>query len=221
MDDIMLMEYLRSKGIEDMSEHEFVSKFKDFMHKYGKTSYMRYPEDDYEDDYPMYDMKYRRGMGMRKHQDYESPYMNDLNIHYKKYGKPYGGIHRMYDDYPESNIMYSMQEHHKTHFDESHAKHIVSNMYHTENGKTHSGEKFSMMKAKEVQDRYRGMLSTDITLADIYVAINAQYHDYCELFKSWFGGNIESKIIESAIVFWFKDTDYDKGFKLTEYFKEN
>ena len=94
-------------------------------------------------------------------------------------------------------------------------------MYHTENGKTHSGEKFSMMKAKEVQDRYRGMLSTDITLADIYVAINAQYHDYCELFKSWFGGNIESKIIESAIVFWFKDTDYDKGFKLTEYFKEN
>jgi hypothetical protein len=57
--------------------------------------------------------------------------------------------------------------------------------------------------------------------ADVYVAINAQYHDYCELFKSWFNDGIEQKIIESAVVFWFKDDDYKDGFKLWNYFKED
>lgn len=33
----------------------------------------------------------------------------------------------------------------------------------------------------------------------MYVAINSQYHDYVELFKSWFGDNVDQKIIESAI----------------------
>ena len=223
MDEFMLMEYLKSKGMGDMSEKEFVHKFKEFMNKNEKTSYMRYPEDDYEDDYPMYDMKYRKGMGMRKHQDYESPYMNDLNIHYKKYGKPYGGFNMMQDDmmdYPMPNARKAkgmMDEH----FNEAHAKYVVSEMYHVENGRKHVGEKFDMNKAKEVQERYRGMIPYNVTVADIYVAINAQYHDYEELFKTWFGSNIDSKIIESAIVFWFKDTDYKKGFKLTEYFKED
>ena len=27
------------------------------------------------------------------------------------------------------------------------------------------------------------------------------------LFKSWFGNDIEQKIIESAIIYWFKDDD--------------
>lgn len=44
---------------------------------------------------------------------------------------------------------------------------------------------------------------------DVYVAINAQYHDYCKLFDSWFGGNIDNKVFESAITFWFKDVDFD------------
>lgn len=57
--------------------------------------------------------------------------------------------------------------------------------------------------------------------ATAYVAINAQYHDYCELFKSWFNDGIEQKIIESAVVFWFKDDDYKDGFKLWNYFKED
>ena len=57
--------------------------------------------------------------------------------------------------------------------------------------------------------------------ADVYVAINAQYHDYCELFKSWFGDGVEQKIIESAVIFWFKDDDYKDGFKLWNYFKED
>lgn len=47
------------------------------------------------------------------------------------------------------------------------------------------------------------------------------YHDYCELFKSWFGDGVEQKIIESAVIFWFKDDDYKDGFKLWNYFKED
>lgn len=39
---------------------------------------------------------------------------------------------------------------------------------------------------------------------DVYVALNAQYHDNIELYKEWFGEdnieNIKDKIIESAIV---------------------
>lgn len=33
----------------------------------------------------------------------------------------------------------------------------------------------------------RGILPTSATVADVYVAINSQYHDYAELFKNWFG----------------------------------
>ena len=46
-------------------------------------------------------------------------------------------------------------------------------------------------------------------------------HDYCELFKSWFSDGIEQKIIESAVIFWFKDDDYKDCFKLWNYLKED
>lgn len=54
----------------------------------------------------------------------------------------------------------------------------------------------------------------------IDVAINAQYHDYAKLFEEWFGGNIDNKVFESAITFWFKDVDFD-GDKVWEYFHMN
>jgi hypothetical protein len=53
-----------------------------------------------------------------------------------------------------------------------------------------------------------------------YVAINAQYHDYAKLFEEWFGGNIDNKVFESAITFWFKDVDFDDD-KVWEYFHMN
>jgi hypothetical protein len=59
-----------------------------------------------------------------------------------------------------------------------------------------------------------------ITPTDVYVAINSQYHDYVELFKSWFGDNVDQKIIESAIIFWFKDVDCKSRNKVVSYFKE-
>lgn len=39
-------------------------------------------------------------------------------------------------------------------------------------------------------------------------------------FKSWFSDGIEQKIVESAIMFWFKDADSKAGNKVVEYFKE-
>lgn len=83
------------------------------------------------------------------------------------------------------------------------------------------GEKFDMHKAKEICERYRGILPTSATVADVYVAINSQYHDYAELFKNWFGDGIEQKIVESAIVFWFKDADSKSENKVVGYFREH
>lgn len=60
----------------------------------------------------------------------------------------------------------------------------------------------------------------DVEPCDAYVAINAQYHDYAKLFEEWFGGNIDNKVFESAITFWFKDVDFD-GDKVWEYFHMN
>lgn len=62
--------------------------------------------------------------------------------------------------------------------------------------------------------------ANDVEPCDVYVAINAQYHDYAKLFEEWFGGNIDNKVFESAITFWFKDVDFD-GDKVWEYFHMN
>lgn len=107
------------------------------------------------------------------------------------------------------------------HFNESTAKYLVSQMYHTSGGRKFVGEKYDMSKAKEVAERYRGIIPQSATYADVYVALNAQYHDYCELLKAWFGDNIDTKVVESAINFWFKDDDYKGGgSKVYKYFRE-
>lgn len=69
-------------------------------------------------------------------------------------------------------------------------------------------------------ERYKEVLPNDVEPCDVYVAINAQYHDYAKLFEEWFGGNIDNKVFESAITFWFKDVDFD-GDKIWEYFHMN
>nr|UWG04647.1 MAG: hypothetical protein [Bacteriophage sp.] len=69
-------------------------------------------------------------------------------------------------------------------------------------------------------ERYKEVLLNDVEPCDVYVAINAQYHDYAKLFEEWFGGNIDNKVFESAITFWFKGVDFD-GDKVWEYFHMN
>ena len=219
MDEIMLMEYLKSKGMGNLSEQEFIHKFKEFMYKENEHPYMSHPKEIDYWDYPEdVEVKYRRGRPMKRNQlGYYDMYVEypEYAAHSElKYGKPHEDV----EGYPTHNKKV-LKDGYNEHFNDHYAKYIVSEMYHIDNGKKCVGEFFDMHKAKEIQERYRGIISSDITAADIYVAINAQYHDYCELFKTWFGGNIDSKIIESAMVFWFKDIDYNKGFKLTDYFK--
>lgn len=75
-------------------------------------------------------------------------------------------------------------------------------------------------KAHEVCNKFKDKLEEDIEVADVYVAINAQYHDYCKLFEKWFGkGNFDDMIFESAIDFWFDDVDFGED-KLWKYFNE-
>ena len=93
-------------------------------------------------------------------------------------------------------------------------------MYHVKDNKKYIGEKYDMNKAHEICERYKEVLPNDVEPCDVYVAINAQYHDYAKLFEEWFGGNIDNKVFESAITFWFKDADFD-GDKVWEYFHMN
>lgn len=106
------------------------------------------------------------------------------------------------------------------HFNEYEAKEVVEQMYHVKDNKKYIGEKYDMNKAREICERYKEVLPNDVEPCDVYVAINAQYHDYAKLFEEWFGGNIDNKVFESAITFWFKNVDFD-GDKVWEYFHMN
>lgn len=106
------------------------------------------------------------------------------------------------------------------HFNKQEAKQTVDEMYHVKDGKKYIGEKYDMQKAHEVCNKFKDKLEEDIEVADVYVAINAQYHDYCKLFEKWFGkGNFDDMIFESAIDFWFDDVDFRED-KLWKYFNE-
>ena len=116
----------------------------------------------------------------------------------------------------QQNMLLSNQDY----FDEYEAKEVVEQMYHVKDNKKYIGEKYDMNKAHEICERYKEVLPNDVEPCDVYVAINAQYHDYAKLFEEWFGGNIDNKVFESAITFWFKDVDFD-GDKVWEYFHMN
>ena len=124
----------------------------------------------------------------------------------------------------ESSSSYESPHHKEVDFSkpmtEMEAKEVVAKMWHYEDDEKEKGEHFSMHKAKEVCEMYDSILPDTVKYTEIYVAINAQYHDYEELFKHWFGHNIDSKIIESAIVFWFGDVDYPHYSKVSKYFKD-
>ena len=78
--------------------------------------------------------------------------------------------------------------------------------------------RLNLHKAKEICERYKGVLPSTVTYCDIYIVINSHYHDYVTLYKSWFGDNVDCKIIESAIVFWFMDDDYQYEKKVEKFY---
>lgn len=179
MDELMLIEYMKNKGMDNLNEEEFMAKFKEMSERNShRFDTMTEP---YNEPY-----------------NYKNNYDRDM--------------YRVYDQ-----MKNSLPE--QEHFNGPYAKYIVSNMCHYEGNKKYTGEKYNMEKAKDVFNRYRGMIPTNVTHTDIYVALNSQYHSYAYLFKMWFGDNIDQKIIDSAILFWFKDPSYKKGFKLCNYYK--
>lgn len=213
MEEIMLKEYLDSKS-RGMTDHEFMDRMRRF-----------FSEDNYN-----------RGMSRNSGWDNGSRlYYNGDNYNKMIYG---GYINRHSDsqlqdileelNYEDKQRLMEMMQGHNSYrgmrymqsgqFDESHARQIVSQMYHITGDKKYMGEKYDMNKAKEILSKYNGSIHAEPI--DVYIAINAQYHDYCELFKSWFGSNIDHKIIESAMTFWFKDVDYTGGNKVHKYFEE-
>ena len=106
---------------------------------------------------------------------------------------------------------------------EEYAKWQVSTMHHTaDNGKVCKGEIYNYDCAKNVFDKYVRNINSSITVWDVYVAINAQYHDYVRLYSEWFRNinknELDNKIIESAITFYFKDEDSGST-KTWNYFK--
>lgn len=89
-------------------------------------------------------------------------------------------------------------------------------------GKICKGEIYNYDCAKNVFDKYVRNINSSITVWDVYVAINAQYHDYIRLYSEWFRNinknELDNKIIESAIIFYFKDEDSGST-KTWNYFK--
>jgi hypothetical protein len=109
------------------------------------------------------------------------------------------------------------------HFTEPYALYQVSQMYHTNNkGVKIDTPLFSIENTKKIYDRRIRPLNKDATMWDVYVALNAQYHDNIDLYEKWFSNandsEIEEKIIEATIANWFEDEDASSD-KVWEYFR--
>lgn len=99
----------------------------------------------------------------------------------------------------------------------------VSQMYHTNNkGVKIDTPLFSIENAKKIYNRRIRPLNKDVTMWDVYVVLNAQYHDNIDLYEKWFSNandsEIEEKIIEATIANWFEDEDASSD-KVWEYFR--
>jgi hypothetical protein len=206
MDDVWMLEMMRKRGREDKEFSNFMkNRFTEYA-RGGRRGMMRHSYPDYEHEWSKPYNRYPEDMDW---DDYYTNRHNDSEI--------YDVISNLSPE-DKKRMMRMMAGEDTEHFGREQAKYLVSQMYHVENGRKHVGEKYNYDKATEVMQRYAGMIPHGTTPCDIYVAINAQYHDYGTLFKSWFGDNIDSKIMESAIIFWFKDDDYKDGSKLLNYF---
>lgn len=174
-----------------MEDKEFLDKFKSFMDKNKHIGHQEF--------YP-----YKEDWDFEVHNPSEKHH-SDIG----SFSKDHDTIYK-YKGYNLSHNPLTEEE----------AKHIVSYMYHIENNKKYIGEKYDMYKTKEMCQRYKSYMPSHVSIPEMYVAINAQYHNYAELFNKWFGDNADSKIIESAIVFWFKDNNYKSTNKVSEYFRD-
>lgn len=174
-------------------------------------------------------LEYLKGKG-RHNEDREL--IEDFKHYMRAKGKMRGSMRHKDFDWDDQYNRHDWEDRHEIHryggylrdhmmeesFDEHDAKEIVSEMYHYETNRRITGEHFNMRKAEEVFEKYKEHFVTKASPCEVYIAINAFYHDFANLFKTWFGSNIDEKIIMLAITFWFKDDDY-QGNKLLNYFE--
>ena len=112
-----------------------------------------------------------------------------------------------------------MQEQHVIlfgkHFDKETAVELVSDMFHIDkNGNKHEGEYFSIEQAKIVRDKHL----QDANIYDIYVALNATYHDWHCLFVEWMPNVTDEYYIKAMKRFYYEDDDYYCKEKVWDYF---
>ena len=96
------------------------------------------------------------------------------------------------------------------HYDEKFARYDVEKMWHiTKDGIKHEGEHWNVSQARQVM-REHG-LALPINEYDVYVALNAFWHDLSCVITD------EDELIEAAIKFWFKDEDFEGDCKIWWY----
>lgn len=134
-------------------------------------------------------------------------------------------IEEMREEHPE-RYWQLMRDTHELffgrHFNKEYAEWEVERMYHKDkNGITHRGEHWSREQTNAVMASYKSTLPSEVTPCDFYVALNTQWHDYCELMRELFANEEEAEkaIIEGAVRFWFQDEDWDGNDKVWAYFR--
>lgn len=96
------------------------------------------------------------------------------------------------------------------HYNEAFACEDVSCLFHkNRKGETVKGEHWNM---EQVSNAVKGYpIPGNATPYDIYVALNAHWHDKEVKFSEWFPEDHEKRIIEDAISFYFNDPDAPEG----------
>lgn len=102
------------------------------------------------------------------------------------------------------------------HYNECFAREDVAGMHHkSTKGEVVKGEHWNI---EQVTSAIKGMsISGNANIWDVYVALNANWHDKNIKFVEWFGADHEKKIIEDAINFYFMDEDGPKEGKIWKY----
>lgn len=132
-------------------------------------------------------------------------------------------IEKMKDAHPQMYWSFMREQHEIVrgkHFDEAYAKYEVSQMCHKgADGKMYRGEHWSVEETNSVLSQYRSSVPSQYNEYDFYVALNAQYHDYCAWVKKHIPDKDETEVIvSSAIAFWFNDEDWGNTSKVWDYF---
>ncbi|WP_293738943.1 hypothetical protein [uncultured Parabacteroides sp.] len=96
------------------------------------------------------------------------------------------------------------------HYNECFAREDVAGMHHKNaKGEVIKGEHWNI---EQVTSAIKGMsIPGNTNIWDVYVALNANWHDKNVKFLEWFNADADKKIIEDAIIFYFMDADAPDG----------